>query len=488
MTSTAAPTPVPFREFFFPGNDKSGAAIGRSHASWFLVVPRPEGIPMIRLARCLNIIIPGDPSSVGALSAAGRHLFAVGGTFGEKAMNDLTRMRDSEGRAPIKVVEEYSEDHPFGLCALVEVQVPDEELMYACARCGRWETQLGPRFLRCSGCKSRWYCSAKCQKDDWKPAYHRGECDLLKEGKHYEVETRRKLHDNGWWFHSGGLGNRALMEPTGEYEWERARTEGDWDWVAYGRRNPPHDVPASARARPTFSKEFVASLPPGVPPPGFVTTGNAKDDKSLIERFRATVLGTDQLLPPFLNPMRTPGLESNVVLERDIPPMPELPVPQAPGFVFIGDPPLDEQRLDAFLAEHGTEAEQEAFLRAAAARAKCVEARSKLSEEKERRSKAYRALVTEHLTAVRHNVRVMWGPAGSNDDSEDDDDEDDDDEDDDLEQALGVEKAMAGMSVEDEQTGDSEDEICHCGNENSSEEESSEEEEGPVESSPKIGA
>ncbi|KAI0705735.1 hypothetical protein C8T65DRAFT_652603, partial [Cerioporus squamosus] len=99
--------------------------------------------------------------AVGALSAAGRHLFAVGGTFGDKTMNDLTRMRDSEGRAPVKVVEAYPEDHPLGLCALVEVQVPDEELMYACARCGRWETQLGPRFLRCSGCKSRYYCSAK---------------------------------------------------------------------------------------------------------------------------------------------------------------------------------------------------------------------------------------------------------------------------------------------------------------------------------------
>ncbi|KAI0705734.1 hypothetical protein C8T65DRAFT_236037 [Cerioporus squamosus] len=213
------------------------------------------------------------------------------------------------------------------------------------------------------------------------------------------------------------------MEPTGEYEWEGARTEGDWDWIAYGRRNPPHDVPLSAGARPAFPKAFVASLPPDVPPPGFVTTGNAKDDRRLIERFRATVLGTDEPIPPFLNPMRTPGLASNSVRERDIPPLPDLPAPQAPGFVFTGDPRLDQDRLDAFLAEHGTEAEREAFVRVVIEFDECVEARSRLHEEKERRSKEFKEMVTEHLTAVRHNLRVVdraagWGRSGSYDDSE----------------------------------------------------------------------
>ncbi|RPD67502.1 hypothetical protein L227DRAFT_597163 [Lentinus tigrinus ALCF2SS1-6] len=334
MASAPATAHVPFRIFSFPDrkDDNTAVAIGRNHASWFLVSARPEGIPMLRVARCLNTITPGDPSSVGARSAAGRHVFAVGGNFGNRIMDDLVSMRDREGRAPVEVLEAYPDDHPLGLCALVEVLVPDDELMYACARCGRWETQLGPRFLRCSGCKSRYYCSTKCQKDDWKPAYHRGECNLLREGKHFEVEDRRKLHDNGWWFHNGGLGDKALMEPTGEYEWERAHVEGDWDYIAYGRRIPPHDVPSSAgAARPSLSKDFVASLPPSALPPGFISTGNAEQDRRLIERFRATVLGTDQPLPFFLNPLRTPGLASNIVPARDIPPLPPLPVPQAPG-------------------------------------------------------------------------------------------------------------------------------------------------------------
>ena len=46
----------------------------------------------------------------------------------------------------------------------------------------------------------------QCQKEDWKAAYHKGECALLKEGKDYEVESKRHLHNNGWYFDNGSLG------------------------------------------------------------------------------------------------------------------------------------------------------------------------------------------------------------------------------------------------------------------------------------------
>ena len=163
MASTHATAHIPFRIFTLPDAKPggSGVAIGRNHASWFLVLARPEGIRKARVIHCLNTIIPDDPSSVGALSSAGRHCFAVGGQVGPKILKELASMRDCEGRAAFEILENYPDDHPLGLCALVEVQVPDEELMYACARCGRWETQRGPRFLRCSGCKSRFYCSAQ---------------------------------------------------------------------------------------------------------------------------------------------------------------------------------------------------------------------------------------------------------------------------------------------------------------------------------------
>ncbi len=164
--SASATVHVPFRVFHITEGiyPDSPIALGRSHASWFLISTRPDGLAGFRVVRCLNTIIPGDRSTVGLFSAAGRHLFAVGGTFGEKAVNHLTHLRDTEGRAPVKVVQTYPKDHSFGFCALVEVHVPDEELMYACARCGRWETELGPRFQRCSGCKSRCYCSAKVSR------------------------------------------------------------------------------------------------------------------------------------------------------------------------------------------------------------------------------------------------------------------------------------------------------------------------------------
>ncbi len=162
MTSTSAPTNISFR-VFSSSDVKGGAAValGRLHASWFLVLARPDEVQMIRAFRCINFILPDDPTAIAALSAGGKHLFAVGGHLGDTLMDELTSLLDHEGRAPVKVVEAYPEDHPSGLCALVEVLVPDEELIYACARCGKWEAQFGPRFPRCSGCKSRYYCSAE---------------------------------------------------------------------------------------------------------------------------------------------------------------------------------------------------------------------------------------------------------------------------------------------------------------------------------------
>ena len=48
--------------------------------------------------------------------------------------------------------------------------------------------------------------ASQCQKADWKANYHKGECNLLKAGKAYEVVNRRELHDNGWWFNNGIIG------------------------------------------------------------------------------------------------------------------------------------------------------------------------------------------------------------------------------------------------------------------------------------------
>lgn len=67
----------------------------------------------------------------------------------------LLALRDSEGRSAVTVIND-------GLHQVVEVDVSDAELAYACARCGIWESIYGPRFQRCVGCKSRYYqCSTE---------------------------------------------------------------------------------------------------------------------------------------------------------------------------------------------------------------------------------------------------------------------------------------------------------------------------------------
>ena len=49
-----------------------------------------------------------------------------------------------------------------GVCvsALKEVLLPLEDCARWCAGCRTWERLGGDRYLRCSGCKSRFYCSA----------------------------------------------------------------------------------------------------------------------------------------------------------------------------------------------------------------------------------------------------------------------------------------------------------------------------------------
>ncbi|KAH7101471.1 hypothetical protein BKA62DRAFT_703065 [Auriculariales sp. MPI-PUGE-AT-0066] len=71
-----------------------------------------------------------------------------------------------------------------------EVILSYSERAFWCAGCGNWEKQGGPRFLACSACKRRNYCSTACQTKDWK-AYHKKVCPLLKDGKEASVEKLR---------------------------------------------------------------------------------------------------------------------------------------------------------------------------------------------------------------------------------------------------------------------------------------------------------
>ncbi len=165
--SSAAPASqrVPFRVFSCPLlHDTSPVALGRNHSSWFVVYATPHFSSGRRAGTCVNYVSPGDPRSVGGVSPTGRPLFTTGAQNGQIAIDVLLCMRDKQGSCPVSVVKRYPETDISGILAEIEVQIPEDELVYACARCGRWENLHGPRFLRCSGCKSRYYCSTEVRQ------------------------------------------------------------------------------------------------------------------------------------------------------------------------------------------------------------------------------------------------------------------------------------------------------------------------------------
>ncbi|RDX47721.1 hypothetical protein OH76DRAFT_1557533 [Lentinus brumalis] len=376
----------------------SGLALGRSHASWFLVYSTRRIPDRTRAVMCLNFLIPGDPHSVGARSPAGRPIFTVGGSPGFRVMETLLSLRDEHGVAPIAVAKEHSpkrdpveliraiDKHPYMLLADIEVLLPESELIKVCAHCGKWETFHGPRFMRCGGCKSRHYCSEECQMDDWKPQYHEGECELLSAGKAYEAESRRKLHNNGWYWDYAETGDQMLLADNGIHTLERAMRELDVEEFAYGRRYPPHDVPPLRRRR---------ALPPpwhadkSGYPPGFVPTGDADLDADIHEEYCTRMrFGPNAELT--LGP---PATAPDCVPLDALPKYPRLPKFPGVNFVPTGDPFLDEASLSDYLMKNGTFWQRKRLVKIVNARVKSYLARERLAaERKERWDKVFGAV------------------------------------------------------------------------------------------------
>ncbi|KZW01177.1 hypothetical protein EXIGLDRAFT_638478 [Exidia glandulosa HHB12029] len=72
----------------------------------------------------------------------------------------------------------------------MKVLVPASERVRWCAGCGKWEANGGQRYMACSVCRSRFYCSTQCQKNDWR-AEHKRICELLKAGKEKDAQIVR---------------------------------------------------------------------------------------------------------------------------------------------------------------------------------------------------------------------------------------------------------------------------------------------------------
>ena len=127
-------------------------AIGKNHASWFICYAKPYGMRAKRASVGLNYI--KGPNSFLPPSPETGHLRFVVSDYMDVLQNELLPLRDKDGNPAIKLLAEKVDGNP-----IVEVLVPPAELLSACACCGKWESLGAPRFLRCSKCKARCYCS-----------------------------------------------------------------------------------------------------------------------------------------------------------------------------------------------------------------------------------------------------------------------------------------------------------------------------------------
>ena len=76
-------------------------ALGRAHASWFIIYSRPYAMRMLREDQCVNFIVPGDSSTVSPYfsSPGTKPRFTIGGGAGQAALSALLALRDEQERA-----------------------------------------------------------------------------------------------------------------------------------------------------------------------------------------------------------------------------------------------------------------------------------------------------------------------------------------------------------------------------------------------------
>ena len=147
--SSATSTTASFRVFTSPSvHGGRRVAIGRNHASWFIIFAAPSGQRLRRATQCLNFV-SADPQSVGHVSAAGHPCFTAGGATAARVLAALAALRD-DGGLPMRVLAEEADRARLDWTALVEVGLAPGEFAHACALCGKWEAEGMPRFLPCA--------------------------------------------------------------------------------------------------------------------------------------------------------------------------------------------------------------------------------------------------------------------------------------------------------------------------------------------------
>lgn len=141
---------------------KITCALANHSGGWLLVrtsAPEDEYEPH-EWSR-LSAVVPADPTPAPA-AGTGNPVFYLKNYSENKGMLEKLEARG--------VVRPTGRVVPQGYVQLpeVEVLVSQGELIRACGLCTAWEEGGGERHKRCTKCRLRYYCSRKCQAEDWK--------------------------------------------------------------------------------------------------------------------------------------------------------------------------------------------------------------------------------------------------------------------------------------------------------------------------------
>lgn len=196
-------------------------ALGRKGPTWFAVYTTPKSMSVIREHLPLNALLCSDHAPTPSPESRARFVFFCPmdpGILQTMLRARVPAPRDggaAAGSGTRPVVRLTGRQFGGGAVEL-EVLLADDELLYACAHCEKWEMVGRPRFDRCGDCKERFYCSTQvrnlissrhtvrfiivvlsvqCRHAD--RAEHQKVCGLLRAGQHAAAEAIERKHVAG---------------------------------------------------------------------------------------------------------------------------------------------------------------------------------------------------------------------------------------------------------------------------------------------------
>jgi hypothetical protein len=190
--------PIRTFDFAWPLGDEvrniTCAVARRTYDQWMLIRTSPPLDEFDPYDWCyLTLPLPNGEDKL--LSPDGNYIVALKNYSNAEGL--LARL-ESKG-----VIKHTGHRVPQGFVTIemVEILVPEGELIQRCSNCESWESVDSARFARCGKCKDKFYCSRDCQAADWK-AGHKKYCreGLTEEqvAAQVNVEMAQHLQDSGF--------------------------------------------------------------------------------------------------------------------------------------------------------------------------------------------------------------------------------------------------------------------------------------------------